>query len=138
MAINLIADRWLPCRRASGARVWLAPGELTDGFDEDPVVALAFPRPDWDAAVTELLIGLLSVALPPVSDKAWAELWIKPPSPDHLQEKLAPLEFAFNLGGDGARAFQDLDALTDKVEVEELLLNIYEDHFEKRGKIAGL
>lgn len=73
MSFSLIVDRWLQCRRASGARVWLAPHEIASDFAEDPVVALDFPRPDWNAAVTELMIGLVSTAVPPDAPKAWTE-----------------------------------------------------------------
>ena len=76
MTFNLITERWLLGRRASGARVWFAPFELGSCFARDPIVALEFPRPDWNAAVAEMLIGLLSAAIPPESTDAWAAHWL--------------------------------------------------------------
>ncbi len=106
MTINLIADRWLLGRRASGARVWFAPSDLGSDFARDPIVALAFPRPDWNAAVTEMLIGLLSAAIPPENTDAWAAHWLAPPQPDVLASVLRPLEPWFQFDGAGVRAFQ--------------------------------
>lgn len=111
MTFNLIAARWLPCRRATGARVWIAPNEITSDFATDPILALDFPRPDWNAAVTELLVGLLSATIPPEDADQWAELWLSPPLPEVLKTALEPLAFAFDFDGDGPRCFQDLDSL---------------------------
>lgn len=107
MSFNLITARWLPCRRADGGRTWIAPHEITSGFADNPILTLDFPRPDWNAAITELLIGCLSATMPPPDADAWADAWIAPPSPEKLQSALAPLAFAFNLDGDGPLCFQD-------------------------------
>jgi len=113
MAFNLICAAWLPVRRSSGLRSWIRPSELTDGFSIDPVLRLDFPRADWNAAVGEWLIGLAFTAFAPDGDAAWAERFSAPPSPEILSGAFAPLAFAFDLEGDGSRAFQDLDELTD-------------------------
>ena len=114
MPFNLIADAWLPVRRLAGRREWICPADLTSRFGDDPIVALDFPRPDWNAAVTELLIGLLAVVMPPEDTAAWADLWAEPPTPEVLREKLRKIAFAFNLDGEGVRCFQDFDPLTDQ------------------------
>ena len=112
MSFNLITARWLPCRRADGNRIWIAPHEIASEFD-NPILTLDFPRPDWSAAVTELLIGLLSATMPPTDSDAWADAWITPPSPDTLRAAFAPLAFAFDLDGDGPRCFQDFALPSD-------------------------
>lgn len=116
MSINLITDPWLPVRRLSGRRDVVRSADITSDFVGDPILALDFPRPDWNAAVTEMLIGLLACVMAPEDDEEWADLWAAPPPPEELHAKLAPLAFAFNLGGDGPRCFQDLDPLTDSEE----------------------
>jgi CRISPR system Cascade subunit CasA len=113
MPIDLITDPWLPVRRLSGARDSIGPVDIVSDFASDPILALDFPRPDWNAAVTEFLIGLLACVIAPEDDGQWARLWAKPPSTDALADRLAPLAFAFNLDGDGPRCFQDFDALAD-------------------------
>ncbi|MBF0095048.1 MAG: type I-E CRISPR-associated protein Cse1/CasA [Alphaproteobacteria bacterium] len=111
MTFNLIKNAWIPARRLSGRRVWVRPGEVTDSFTDDPLLGLDFPRPDWNAAVSEWLIGLVFTALPPDGDVDWASRFVTPPPPDVLSAALAPLAFAFDLDGDGPRAFQDFDLL---------------------------
>lgn len=148
MPFNLISARWLPCRRASGARVWIAPHEITSNFVDDPILALDFPRPDWNAAVTELLIGILSATMPPVDADEWAAAWFEPTAPEALAKAFAPLAFAFNLDGDGPRAFQDLAPLgnADVKSIGALLIDAPGDNtakenkdlFVKRGGVAAL
>jgi CRISPR system Cascade subunit CasA len=147
MPINLIEDRWLPVRRRSGARDWIAPTGITVVAD-DPATALDFPRPDWNAAVAEFLIGLLAAALHPGDVDEWADRWREPPSPDDLTAALAPLAFAFNLDGEGPRAFQDLDSLenAEGKPVASLLIEApgentikkNSDLFIKRGLVEAL
>ncbi len=150
MPINLIADPWLPARRLQGAREWIRPADITSGFDDDfanPILALDFPRPDWNVAVAELLIGLLACAMAPEDTGGWAKVWASPPSPDELADRLAPLAFAFNLGGGGPRCFQDFDGLEDGDEtpVSALLIDAPSedstsntDLFIKQGLIPAL
>lgn len=113
MVFNLIEYAWLPVRRNSGVRVWLRPGDLTTEFPNNPAMALDFPRPDWNAAVTEWLIGLAFLALRPTDIDDWAQSFREPPMPESLQTAFARLAFAFDLDGDGPRAFQDFDPLED-------------------------
>lgn len=115
MPFNLITSPWLPVRRLSGVGAVIAPGDVTADFAADPVVALNFPRPDWNAAVTEWLVGVLFLAKRPASVREWAMAALSPPAPETLTAMLAPYAPYFTLGeagGDGARAFQDHDALS--------------------------
>jgi CRISPR system Cascade subunit CasA len=58
--MNLISERWIPVRHADGSHERIAPWQLTDGVGGDnPIVAVASPRPDFDGALTQFLIGLL-------------------------------------------------------------------------------
>lgn len=111
MPFNLITTPWIPVRRAFGSSAMVRPQDVTEGLDADPILALDFPRPDWNAAITEWLIGLVFLASPPEDAQDWADLFHAPPSPDDLGEAFAPLIAHFNLDGDGPRAFQDFDTL---------------------------
>ena len=145
---SLVKRAWLPVRRTSGERLWIEPAGITSAFDRDPIAALDFPRPDWNAAVAEFLIGVLACALAPADETAWRELWKGPPSPERLAEALERLAFAFNLDGDGPRAFQDLDPLAEaeEKEVAQLLIDApgaialtkNTDHFVKRSLTPAL
>lgn len=151
MAYDLRFEPWLPFRRISGAVEWLPPYAVTDRIDDDPIVALACPRPDFDGAVTEFLIGLFSIALAPAEEADWAKLWRDPPKPEALRKALAKLPDAFALDGDGPRAFQDYshDDLSESKYVnplDKLLLGHpgdktckeNRDHFQKRDRVAAL
>lgn len=114
MSFNLITSPWLEVRRASGITETIRPGDMTDHLADDPILALNFPRPDWNAAVTEFLIGLTTLALAPEDADEWAERFASPPAPQELQksfEKFAPY---FDFDGDGPRAFQDFDPLDSR------------------------
>lgn len=111
MTFNLITTPWIAVRRASGAGAVVRPQDVTDDLDTDPILALDFPRPDWNAAITEWLIGLAFLALPPEDAHDWADLFHAPSSPNALGAAFAPLIPYFNLDGDGPRAFQDFETL---------------------------
>jgi CRISPR system Cascade subunit CasA len=60
--LNLLEERWVPIRRASGRAERIAPHEITERIDSDPVVALDAPRPDINGALIQFLIGLVQTA----------------------------------------------------------------------------
>ena len=62
--LNLLTDAWLPVRRLrSGAGV-ISPAQLTEALDDDPVIAIDWPRPDFRIATLEFLTGLLATVCP--------------------------------------------------------------------------
>ena len=113
---NLIHGEWLPVQRRSGTVEHIAPSRITERIGEDPIVALAWPRPDFNGAAHEFLIGLLSTAAAPSDDDEWAKSWFDPPAPTILAERFAKVAPAFDLDGPGPRFLQDLDPLEDAEE----------------------
>lgn len=120
--MNLLSTPWLPITRQSGARETIAPHEITDQHDRDPVVALDWPRPDFCVAGLELLTGLLATACLPEGHSEWLAGWEAPPAPDALAAAFAPFSAAFDLDGDGPRFLQDREDLVSDAEPVELLL----------------
>ena len=108
---NLIREPWLPVRRRSGAVERIPPWRITDRIGEDPFVSFAWPRPDFNGAAHELLIGLLSTAAAPEDDDDWEDWWFDPPTPDVLEQRLSAVAHAFELDGPGPRFMQDIDSL---------------------------
>lgn len=108
---NLIDEPWIPMRRRSGTVETVPPWRVTDEVDGDPFVAFAWPRPDFNGAAHELLIGLLATSSAPEDDVEWAEEWNVPPSPEELRRRFAKVRDAFELGGPGPRFMQDSDRL---------------------------
>jgi CRISPR system Cascade subunit CasA len=138
MSFDLRIHHWLTVRRRSGAVDTIAPFELTDRIAEDPIVALAVPRPDFQGAVLEFLIGLFSVALALREHEDWEELGERPPSPDALRAALLRLPRAFMLDGDGPRFLQDFTAadFTEQVPlpIENLLIDAAGENTQKLNK----
>jgi CRISPR system Cascade subunit CasA len=118
MAYDLRHEPWIPWRRRSGAVEWGAPALLLDELHDregDFVVGVAAPRPDFNGALQEFLIGLLTAALIPEDDREWEDRMAEPPTSDGFSAVLDRLPAAFDLEGDGPRFFQDLSA----AELEE-------------------
>lgn len=110
-AFNLLRAAWLPVIRQDGAQTTIRPADITGDIETNPVVAIAWPRPDFRIAALEFLIGLLSTAAPPAKEARWHGWWEEPPTPETLQAAFAPIAAAFDLDDDGPRFLQDQDAL---------------------------
>ena len=139
MSYDLRREHWIPFRRRSGRVEWGLPALLTDGVGgDDPIVALAAPRPDFDGALHEFLVGLLTVALGPADEAAWRTRWNSPPAPGELQDAFDALPNAFDLEGDGPRFLQDASpadlAGTASSDIEQLLIEAPGDQTTKFNK----
>ena len=122
---NLIHAAWLPVRRRSGAVERIAPWQVTEGLEVDPIVAFDWPRPDFNGAAHELLIGLLSTVAAPTDPIEWESWWLHPPSPADLKQRFSGVAHAFDLDGPGPRFMQDIEPLEDGAtkEVAALLID---------------
>lgn len=143
--MNLINDRWIPVDRQSGPDQRIAPHEITD--TADPVLRLAAPRPDFNGALLQFLIGLLQTACAPDDQNQWTDWLEQPPAPETLKQRFATLVRAFELDGDNARFMQDIDPLEgDEKSIANLLIDApgaqtqrqNADHFIKRGQVKAV
>ena len=107
MAYDLLEEKWLFVRRRASGPGRIAPWQLVENHETDPVDALDFPRADLNGGVVQFLIGLLQTAFPPKDEKAWRGFWNSPPEPEVLRGALAREADAFLLDGDGPRFMQD-------------------------------
>jgi len=99
--MNLISECWIPVRRADGSRQRITPWQLTDGVSDNPILAVASPRPDFDGALTQFFIGLLQTTCTPDEEQWWD--WCEvPPSPAVLKERFESVAHAFELEGEKA------------------------------------
>jgi CRISPR system Cascade subunit CasA len=147
--MNLINDAWIPVRRADGTTEKIEPWRLTDhiGTGKSPIVAVASPRPDFDGALTQFLIGLLQTTCTPETESAWWGWRENPPAQSTLRERFATVADAFELEGD--KAFMQ-DAAPSELETEqdiaalllespgEQTLKQNKDHFIKRNGVNQL
>jgi CRISPR system Cascade subunit CasA len=109
--LNLITSAWLPVRRRDGATVWRTPAEA---LGDPEAIGLAFPRPDMNGAVLEWLIGVVAAVRAPDEPEDWEADFETPPAAATLAGELAVLVPAFDLFGDGPRAFQAFERLEDQ------------------------
>jgi CRISPR system Cascade subunit CasA len=144
-AFSLVHGAWIPVRLADGTVKSIAPFEITSQHDTNPIVAFAWPRPDFDLASHEFLIGLLAAIYPADlrEPKQWVRLFHEPPSPAELEVAFAPFADAFNLDGEGPRFLQDFDALDgEELPIDSLFIEapgantikLNKDLFVKRGQ----
>lgn len=143
---NLIEIAWLPVLDQAGQRAFITPAQVA----EDGGLryrTLASPRPDFDGALLQFLIGLLQTAFMPVDEAAWKHHWNTPPTPEELDQAFTAHANAFQLGGYGSRFMQDLSLQDGEAKpIATLLLDApggntvrnNQDHFIKRDTVAGI
>ena len=143
--MNLIFDAWIPVRREDGTIMRIAPWQLT--VPDNPVIALAAPRPDFNGALMQFMIGLLQTAATPDSHDAWVDWLEQPPSTEELKSLFMKFYEAFELAGEGACFMQDFDVLDGEPKpINALLIDApggktlkdNADHFVKRGDVTAL
>lgn len=150
MKFNLIDEKWISVKRKDKTtdRIttdWISPWEVTDDFEKNPVVALDAPRPDFNGALIQFLIGLVQTTFAPANRIEWKQKLRTAPSPDQLKTAFMTVHPAFELGGDGPRFMQDFQTLNgatlsgiaglliDAPGINALVNNT--DHFIKRGTV---
>lgn len=146
--VNLIQEEWIPVIRRDGTRVLIAPWQVTNDHEKNPIQWLSAPRADFNGALIQFLIGLVQTALPPSSDREWFRRFESPPQPAELRERFAVYSHAFEMDGDGPRFMQDFDFPEQKEHsgISQLLIempgvNTVEnniDHFVKRGTVQQI
>ena len=91
---------------AAAARLPLGKIAETD----NPVIELEAPRPDFQGALYQFLIGLLQTTFSQEDDEEWFEYWENPPEPSVLKGAFSSVEEAFELFNESGPAFlQDFD-----------------------------
>ena len=144
--MNLISDAWLPVIRASGKKDKVAPWQIAER--NDPVIELNAPRPDFQGALYQFLIGLLQTCYAPADPDEWLEYWENPPDEEVLLTKFLGIVSAFELDNPTGPAFmQDFNLPKGETKTIAALLieapgskTIREnlDHFVKRGTVVKI
>jgi len=144
--MNLINDSWLPVIRTSGKKEKIAPWQIAE--QDDPVIELNAPRPDFQGALYQFLIGLLQTCFAPEDHDEWMEYWGEPPAIETLRNKFSGVSFAFSIcNSDGPSFMQDYEDFEgEKLPIEDLVggalsentRNKNKDLFVKRNHIWGI
>lgn len=141
--MSLLLEKWIPVRTRTGQRRWITPDELSDpellAFDAD--------RADFNGALAQFAIGLLTTYAPLKGRREWETGFAKPPDRSTLRSWFEPGIAAFDYDGDGARFMQDRSLATSaEFGVASLFIDSpgenaiknNSDHFVKRGRIEQL
>ena len=145
--MNLIYDPWIPIRRRDGRQHQIAPWQLTEQYDTNPIVDILSPRGDFGGALMEFLIGLLQTTSTIEREEDWEDAFEDPPSSDELRTQLDPVAPAFEFDGPGPRFMQDFDLSEGETkEIASLLIDAPGDnslrnnldHFIKRDYVQGM
>lgn len=115
MSLNLVRDAWIPVLLNDGTRRTIAPWQMAD----TEILALDWPRMDFNIACLEMLIGLVFLVDPPEDVDEWQAR--RAPDAERLRHRLASFEGAFDLLGDGPRFLQDLEALQGEAVAPDML-----------------
>jgi len=143
----LINEKWIWVKRQDGKKEKIAPWEITDELDSNPVISLAASRPDFNGSLIQFLIGLAQTIMSPRNERGWRKYFTNPPKTDDLHVMFEEVSDAFNLDGENERFMQDYESF-EGVEnrVEALLMEMpgektlkdNTDHFIKRDYISKM
>jgi CRISPR system Cascade subunit CasA len=100
-----------PCYQEISKREKITISDFVARYRDDPVQFLDAPRPDFNGALIQFLIGLIQTTYSPSSDREWRKKFRDPPSPDELTTVFNRYNHAFNLDGDSPRFMQDFYTL---------------------------
>jgi CRISPR system Cascade subunit CasA len=143
--MNLINEPWIPIRRKSGKHELISPWQLTE--TDDPVIELDAPRPDFNGALMQFLIGLLQTTAKPKDQDKWLDWLEQPQAPEELKGCFAQYADAFELQNENGSFMQDFDSLESALnDVSELLVDSpggntikeNKDHFVKRSRVEKM
>jgi CRISPR system Cascade subunit CasA len=147
--MNLIDDAWIPVRRKNGKIDRIAPWQMTEGIGEDIITELAAPRPDFNGALIQFLIGLVQTLYASMNPQQWRQHLDMPPKSEELHKVFETIAKSFELDGKGPRFMQDLKLEAkdeDKKPISGLLIESpgektiadNTDHFIKHGLVKGI
>jgi CRISPR system Cascade subunit CasA len=140
--MNLITDPWIPVIRKDGPDK-IMPWQIVES--KNPVIEINAPRPDFQGALYQFLIGLLQTCYAPADEDDWEKSWERLPTSSGLKYAFEKVEAAFELDNpDGSAFMQDYDLPDgEHKKIAALLIespggktlkdNL--DHFVKRDQI---
>lgn len=137
--MNLLQDQWITVIRLNGSETSekIAPHQITDGYENNPIVDVFAPRPDFKAALYQFLLGLLHTAAAPDSELEWEDFWDEPPSPEYLEKKFLVYKDCFELDGEGPAFMQDYDAeelmQAELLPVEDIIGGVLSENTRKKN-----
>lgn len=131
--MNLIADKWIPVIRENGKDT-IRPCQIAEVLN--PVIEINAPRPDFQGALYQFLIGLLQTCFAPEDEDEWQSWWEKSPQVEELAEAFDKVNPAFELDFKNGTGFmQDKDDFEGNwLPIEDLIGGALSDNTRKENK----
>lgn len=139
--MNLITDQWIPVIRKDGTDT-IMPWQIAEA--ENPVIEINAPRPDFQGALYQFLIGLLQTCFAPEDKYVWEERWKKLPTTDELKTAFEKMKDAFELDNPDVPVFMQEHPGTDNhdevfkkaewLPIEDLIGGALSDNTRKNNK----
>lgn len=140
--MNLITDPWIPVIRKDGTPDTIMPWQIAEA--ENPVFEINAPRPDFQGALYQFLIGLLQTCFAPEDEDEWEDYWGKLPEPNELMDAFGEVEDAFELDNADGPAFMqehpgtnnhdEVFAKTEWLPIEDLIGGALSENTRKNNK----
>jgi len=136
-SFSLLTEPWLPVVTRSGQSKKISPQQLSD----DDIIELAYPRPDFQGAAYQFLIGLLQTAYAPEDEDDWDDIWQGGIDRPAWEQALLSIADAMQFGPQKPAFLQDFSTLeSENSSISGLLvdspggntLKLNKDHFVKR------
>ncbi|EHE3672031.1 type I-E CRISPR-associated protein Cse1/CasA, partial [Salmonella enterica subsp. enterica serovar Schwarzengrund] len=141
--MNLITEKWLPVIFSSGEKTRISLRDLLDNRIQD----LAYPRPDFQGAAWQMLIGILQCTIAPEDKEEWADIWHDGIEFEQWEKALNTISLALQFGEQKPSFLQSFDPLDSEYgSIAGLLvdapggntLKLNKDHFVKRGNVEQI
>ncbi|ECD2969728.1 type I-E CRISPR-associated protein Cse1/CasA [Salmonella enterica subsp. enterica] len=141
--MNLITEKWLPVIFANGEKTRISLRDLLDNRIQD----LAYPRPDFQGAAWQMLIGILQCTVAPEDKEEWADIWHESIEFEQWEKALNTISLALQFGEQKPSFLQSFDPLDSEYgSIAGLLvdapggnaLKLNKDHFVKRGNVEQI
>ena len=144
--MNLIKDKWIPVIREDETQDTISPFQISE--IDNPVIEINAPRPDFQGALYQFLIGLLQTCLAPADEDDWLEFWNEFPKIPDVKIAFNRVADAFELfNPDGPAFMQDFDLPGgEHKSISTLLIEapgaktvrVNFDHFIKRSRVKQM
>lgn len=119
--MNLIDDVWIPVVRADGRKEKIAPWQIAE--IRNPVSEIRAPRPDFQGALYQFLIGVLQTCFPPADQDEWMKYLGAMPEVEVLKQRFGAMAPAFVLDNPHGPAFmQDFNLVKSEKKLINALL----------------
>jgi len=131
--MNLITNPWIPVIRKNGIDT-IMPWQISEA--ENPVIEINAPRPDFQGALYQFLIGLLQTCFAPEDEEEWKDYWEKFPDPEELRDTFIDFKDVFELdfknGSGFMQAHDDFEG--EWLPVEDLIGGALSGNTRKENK----